>query len=344
MSQARLKAPEDHDVACCHAISRVVNRAFILGEAEREQFVEMMRCHEHFRGLRVPAYCVPGNHFHLLLAVPRPPAALPGDAELLARAKAVFSPQALGALRWKLDQWRRDGARAEVEAPGARVCRRMWDLGFFMKGLKQRFGGWFNRRAGRRGTLWEERFKSVLVEGGEALAVIAAYIELNPVRAGIVADPKDWRWSGYGAALGGVRKARSGLREVMRLHRGREMEEKDALDAYRAFVFEAAGERTAGSNGGGGRRGAKPAAVAEVKLAAGNLSRGELPRCRVRHFADGAALGSGKFVESVFKQERHRFGKGRKTGARKVAGMGGMCSLRDLKKDTIKPPAPSPKA
>ena len=316
----------------------MVNREFVLGEEEREQFVEMMRCYEHFCGVRVLTYCVLSNHFHLLLAVPRRPAELPGDAELLSRAKAVYSPQELGTLRWKLEQWRKDGALAEAEALRTRVCGRMWDLGFYMKGLKQRFGGWFNRRSGRRGTLWEERFKSVLVEGGEALAVIAAYIDLNPVRAGIVSDPKDWRWSGCGAALGGVRKARGGLREVMRLHRGREIGEKDALEAYRAFVFEAAEERAPGSNNARGRRGAKPGAVAAVKSAKGKLNHAELLRCRVRHFADGAALGTKKFVEAVFQQERHRFGPRRKTGARAVSGMGGMCALRDLKKDPIGQP------
>jgi hypothetical protein len=75
-----------------------------------------------------------------------------------------------------------------------------------------------------------------------------------------------------------------------------------------------------------------------VKLAAGTLSRGELLRHRVRHFADGAALGTKGFVEAVFQKERHRFGTRRKTGARLLAGLEGICSLRDLKKDAIDPP------
>ena len=45
MRQARLKAPEDHPFAYYHVISRVVNREFALGDDEREQFVEMMRCY-----------------------------------------------------------------------------------------------------------------------------------------------------------------------------------------------------------------------------------------------------------------------------------------------------------
>jgi hypothetical protein len=52
------------------------------------------------------------------------------------------------------------------------------------------------------GTLWEGRFKSVLVEGtGQTLSTMAAYIDLNPVRAGIVKDPADYRWSGYAEAV-----------------------------------------------------------------------------------------------------------------------------------------------
>ena len=76
----------------------------------------MMRCYEHFCGVRVLTYCVLSNHFHLLLAVPRRPEALPDGRALLARAKAVFSPQEHGRLRWRLEQWRKIGAVAEVES------------------------------------------------------------------------------------------------------------------------------------------------------------------------------------------------------------------------------------
>ena len=70
---------------------------------------------------------------------------------------------------------------------------RMYDLSEFMKGVQQRFTRWFNRVHERTGTLWEQRFKSVIVEGGTAARVMAAYIDLNPVRAGMVADPADSR-------------------------------------------------------------------------------------------------------------------------------------------------------
>ena len=50
-----------------------------------------------------------------------------------------------------------------------------------MKTLLQRFTRWFNRTHNRSGTLWEERYKSVIVESGIAARTMAAYIDLNPV-------------------------------------------------------------------------------------------------------------------------------------------------------------------
>src|SRR5262245_1223977 len=93
----------------------------------------------------------------------------------------------------------------------------MWAVSAVMKLLKQRFTQWYNGRTDRKGTLWEDRFKSVLVDGaGEGLTAMAAYIDLNPVRAGLVKDPKDYRWSGYGQAVAGKKRARLGLQKVVR--------------------------------------------------------------------------------------------------------------------------------
>jgi putative transposase len=100
-----------------------------------------------------------------------------------------------------------------------RLMRRMNDLSEFMHELKQRFTEWYNATHGRKGggTFWSDRFKSVLVEGRcKPLSTVAAYIDLNPVRAGMVEDPKDYRWCGYAAGLSGVGLARDGIREVVR--------------------------------------------------------------------------------------------------------------------------------
>jgi hypothetical protein len=103
-----------------------------------------------------------------------------------------------------------------------RVMARMWDVSAFMKLLKQRFTQWYNRRKGRKGTLWEERFKSVLVDGaGDVLATMAAYIDLNPVRAGLVEDPMPMEpcWGRGTSWMRCSRASVSGLDRSVRMER-----------------------------------------------------------------------------------------------------------------------------
>jgi putative transposase len=66
-----------------------------------------------------------------------------------------------------------------------------------MKHLGQRYVQYFNHMHGRSGTLWEGRFRSSIVEQHAYLLRCYRYIELNPVRAGMVAHPRDYLWSSY---------------------------------------------------------------------------------------------------------------------------------------------------
>jgi hypothetical protein len=92
----------------------------------------------------------------------------------------------------------------------------MGDISAFMKELKQRFSRWFNQHSGRFGTLWAERFSSTLVENSPlALQTVAAYIDLNPVRAGLVSDPKNYIFCGYSKALAGNSTLQSGLTSIL---------------------------------------------------------------------------------------------------------------------------------
>jgi putative transposase len=73
-----------------------------------------------------------------------------------------------------------------------------------MRRLGQHYVQYFNRRYARTGTLWEGRFRSCLVEDEPYLLVCQRYIELNPVRAGMVRDPGEYRWSSYQANATGL--------------------------------------------------------------------------------------------------------------------------------------------
>ena len=71
------------------------------------------------------------------------------------------------------------------------------NLGLLMKRVAGRQTRYANKLEGRTGTLWEGRYKSSPVSSNEYLLACCRYIELNPVRAGIVADPEDYQWSSY---------------------------------------------------------------------------------------------------------------------------------------------------
>lgn len=75
-------------------------------------------------------------------------------------------------------------------------------LGHAMRLLNQRYVGSFNRRHGRTGTLWESRFRSCLVAGDRYLLTLYRYIDLNPVRAAMVASAEEYPWSSARANLG----------------------------------------------------------------------------------------------------------------------------------------------
>lgn len=72
----------------------------------------------------------------------------------------------------------------------------------FMHGVAQRYAHYYNRTHRRTGTLWEGRFRSCVVATAEYVLACYRYIELNPVRAGLVGEPGAYRWSSYRANCG----------------------------------------------------------------------------------------------------------------------------------------------
>lgn len=66
-----------------------------------------------------------------------------------------------------------------------------------MQAVGRRYVRYFNQRQARTGTLWEGRYRSTLIQAERHLLACMAYIDLNPVRAGLVAEPGDYRWSSH---------------------------------------------------------------------------------------------------------------------------------------------------
>ena len=334
-----------------HTISRVVNRGLVFGRDEKEHFRKLMRKMEVFSGCRVLAYCVMGNHFHLLLEVPpRPETGLDAatlDANQFAeRLAGIYKPGEVAEVMMLLKKAieATDGSAAArlrvTEEVAGRYLTRIHDLSEFMNGLLKRFTRWFNRKHQRTGTLWEDRFRSVIVESGIPARAVAAYIDLNPVRAGMVSDPADYRWSSYGEAVGAGgrsaagKTARGGLVRALLCAEGAHHDATrwpDVSGRYRLLLKHAI-ERKGGGGKASVRRGDEAGAVSSHEMgsfaakdtisdgfAAEMAFAGMLMR-RVRYFSAGAVIGSKDCVESCFAQARDRFGPKRKRGAKKMRG------------------------
>ena len=71
-----------------------------------------------------------------------------------------------------------------------------------MQAVGRSYVRYFNDRAGRSGTLWEGRYRSTLLEADRYLLTCMAYIDLNPVRAGMVHAPMDYHWSSHAHYVG----------------------------------------------------------------------------------------------------------------------------------------------
>jgi putative transposase len=330
MRNARIKAEGG---GYYHGMSRIIERRRILGEAEKERLLKLMQGLAAFGGLEILTYAFLSNHVHVLAYVPeRRPLC---DEEFLQRLGHILEAFEVEQIRLQLQDARQQGQDQVAESLKARFTYRMFDLSEFFKALKQRFSQSYNRRAGRCGPLWEQRFKSILVEGSErALLTLAAYIDLNAVRAGLVADPKDYRYSGYGAALGGASQARAGLRRLMEhVGGGQRVSWGRAQRAYRQQLYVQGQQKGLSPEGQPIRQGFTPAQVDEVLQAGGRLPLHEVLRCRVRYFTDGLALGRPSFLERVFQRHRQQFGPNRQHGARpmRFGEWGGLCTLRDLR-------------
>lgn len=185
MRQARIKI--DTQPCWYHCYNRVAGTRFDrpFGDVEKEQFIRILMRISKLYSIHVISYTVMSNHFHLLAHAPIEEP----DAEEMCRRYKAFHK----------------GTR--MLEPGSPACRnwqaRSRDISWFMRHLQQLFTMWYNRSrpVRRRGSLWADRFKHTLLEEGAAVWACWAYIENNPVRAGMVEGVGDYRFGSLGAWL-----------------------------------------------------------------------------------------------------------------------------------------------
>lgn len=314
------------DDYCYHVMSRTTGGDFLFGAEEKEALRKIMWRMANFCGVKLLTYCVMDNHFHMLVRVPSQQAFLrrfedrvgeepgAGEERLLDHLSILYSKSYVLHMREEIAWMRENGMEEDVAKFLQKYKNRFCDLSLFVKQVKERFSRWYNKKHSRRGTLWMDRFKSVLVENGEALQTMAAYIDLNPVRAGLVQDPKDYRWCGYAESVGGSKRARRGLCRVM----GKPLDSwAENGSWYRCWLMTDGEEveenkqyqvRT--------RKGISVSKVKKELARGGSLPNATRLRSRVKYFTAGLALGSREFVNGLFEENRDKFGPKRKQGAK----------------------------
>lgn len=193
MTAARSELVDENVTPYYHCISRCVRRAFLCGEGfeHRKDWIEN-RLEElcSIFSVHCYGYAILDNHLHVLLRLDSAQASAWSDEEVARRWTRLFPLRDNDGEPLKpTDAWIVERAKDAEWVASAR--KRLCELGWFMKCLKEPLARMANKEDGCTGAFWEGRFKSVAVLDEESLLATCAYIDLNPVAAGIAETPED---------------------------------------------------------------------------------------------------------------------------------------------------------
>jgi putative transposase len=287
-----------------HVVTRTTLPGLPLSDADKDHLTHLLQKYTAMFFVDILGYCMMGNHIHLALRVH--PEAEVDENEVRERYHAE----------------RGDAAHlSDVDLPAHR--KRLCSLSEFMRMLKQSFGRYYNKKHRKKGYFWGDRFKSVIVQEGETLVNLLAYIDLNPVRAGIVSKPEDYRWSGLGYLV--QTGNRHNLLDLnLGMHEWNEFNTSEIIRKYRQFVYE-----TGAMDTGKGKQ-LDPELVKRERKKNYRLTRGDVFRHRCRYFSDSGIIGSKEFVSEVFDGVKHLLDSKDERRFTPVGGVEGVYSMRRL--------------
>jgi len=186
------------DTPYYHCVSRCVRRAYLCGYdrytqksfGHRRQWLEikLLTLAELF-AIKLCAYAVMSNHYHVVLHVRPDIANQWAEDEVVKRWHTLFngtviSQQYLNGEPLDQAQWR--VLRADIKKWRARLC----DISWYMRIVNESIARQANKEDSCTGRFWEGRFKSQALLDERALLSCMAYVDLNPIRAGMAATPE----------------------------------------------------------------------------------------------------------------------------------------------------------
>jgi REP element-mobilizing transposase RayT len=304
-----------HRPTVYHVISRTALPGFPLQAREKDKLLEIIHYFSSIYFVEVLGFCLMGNHFHLAVKVQ--PADVPTRDEVQQRfQKRYGDDKHFGDLEY------------------AKFLHKWTDLSEYVREIKQTFSRYFNKRHNRRGFFWGERFKSLIVEEGLTLVNLLAYIDLNPIRAGIVKRPEEYKWCSLGYHVQ-TRNKDDLLCTDFGMREWNEYDTQEIIRQYRQFVYETGaadrGQRSdVRGQGQKAMRGIDQKIVKKELKKKFKISRTDRFRYRTRYFTDAGIIGSKAFVGEIFDQFKHLLKSKDERKFKPVAGLEGVYSMKRL--------------
>ena len=293
--------------AIYHVMSRTALDGFPLQDVEKDFMLDLIKRFSALYFTEILGFCLMGNHFHLLVKMI--PEDRFTDEEIQKRFETFYGD-----------------SRSFTEGQIPYLREKLSSLSEFMREIKVGFARYYNRRYDRRGYFWGDRFKSVIVDKGETLVNCLAYIDLNPLRAGLVDRPEDYRWNSLGYHLQTHNKDQF-LSTDFGFQEFNVKSPKERIRRYRRYVYEA---------GAINRPDKMQARVINKKVVAKQRKKGfEISRIsrfryRTRYFTDSGIIGSKEFVSENYQRFKHLFYSKHEKKPKPIKGLDGMYSLKRL--------------
>jgi REP element-mobilizing transposase RayT len=276
--RARLKMEEVG--AWYHLYARAAGRKgeYPLGSKRcRYKVVDLLKFYSRVYFVQIAGFTVMGNHYHMVARF-EDPYDVPRD-ELMRRARILYPNGKMMLKGWTGEQWEK-------------FRKRLFDVSEFMRNFQAAFARWFNAVHERKGRFWGDRFKSTLLEDEAAVMDCLLYIELNPVRAGIVKRPEDYEGSSVYLREIGADRWMIPIKQLMfAKNRTAALRDYKAAMYYRGNVPTKEGQAVI------------PSHILKREEARGFSSAGAYKK-RLRHFVDGIAIGSEEYVRGHLRKLR----------------------------------------
>jgi len=293
--------------AVYHVMSRTALDGFPLKDVEKDFMLDLIKKFSSLYFTEILGFCLMGNHFHLLVKMY--PENRFTDEDIQKRFETFYGD-----------------SRAFTKGQIPYLRAKLSSLSEFMREIKVGFARFYNRRHNRRGYFWGDRFKSVIVEKGETLINCLAYIDLNPLRAGLVDRPEEYRWNSFGYHVQ-TNNRDNFLSTDFGLKEFNVKSMKERIRRYRRYVYEAGAVNQPEK----GTAKVIDGKVLEKERNKGfELSRSDRFKYRTRYFTDSGIIGSKEFVSTNYKRFKHLFYSKHEKKPRPIKGLAGMYSLKRL--------------